>query len=77
MEEDGIGAQVEGGESGAPGEGGWDRGTVGGEEVDQGHLKEEDEKGPQIKARRYNRALAFTLPSSSTNWVVHFSMIIL
>ncbi len=49
MEEDGIGAQVEGGGggSGAPGGGRWDRGTCREEEEDQGHLGEEDGIGAQ------------------------------
>ncbi len=49
MEEDGIGAQVEGGGgSGTPCGGGWDRGTGRGEEEDQGHLVDENGIGAQV-----------------------------
>ncbi len=56
MEEDGIGAQVEGGGgTGAPDRGGWDRGAGRGEEEDQGHLVKKDRIGAQVEEKRRNR----------------------
>ncbi len=56
VEEDRVGAQVEG-EGGrvAPSGGGWDRGTGRGEEEDQGHLVEEVRIGAQVEEKRWIR----------------------
>jgi hypothetical protein len=48
VKKDRLGAQVEGGGSGAPGGEGWDRGTGRWEEEEQGHLVEEDGIGAQV-----------------------------